>query len=232
MTRVPHCAVEGNSGSGKTTTARALAWEWEQPGFVSEYFEYFEPLGLTMPELPPPDEVVGRAQSIVWAVIDQRRYADLSGVRSGTHLAVLDTTVLSVVACEMAKREFGRASAAAEIAAEYRRLLDGGAFWPPDFWVLLETSYDELERRIVARGGSRPFLRQPEVVTYLHAFRASFAERYLSAHECIRLPSDAAATKEVVAAVTAHARSRGSAVTGDGLYRFLDDLACGVSTVP
>lgn len=220
-----HCAVEGNSGSGKTTTAQALSRSWGQSGFVGEYFDYFEPLALVMPDLPPPDPIVGRAQSSVWAIIDRRRYADLRGLPGGGYPVVLDTTVLSVLACEMAKREVGEASSVAEITAEYRQLLDDGTVWPPEFWVFLEARHGELERRIAERGGSRPFLRRPEVAAYLHAFRAWFAERYLDDDEFLWLPNDTSPMEDVVAAVTAHADGRSSPGAGTGLRRFLDDLA-------
>lgn len=223
---VRHCAVEGNSGSGKTSTAQALSQAWGQPSFVGEYFGYFQQLGLVMPDLPPPDPIVGRAQSLAWAIIDRRRYADLRSLPGGAHPAVLDTTVLSVLACEMAKCEAGEASAVAEITAEYRRLLADEIVWPPEFWVFLEASHDELERRIAERGGSRPFLRRPEVAAYLQAFRASFADRYLGDDEFIWLPNDTSPVEDTVAAVTAYASSGNSPGAGTGLRRFLDDLAC------
>jgi len=229
---VPHCAIEGNSGSGKTTTARALSRAWGQRRFVGEYFGYFEPLALAMPDLPPPDPFVGREQSSAWATIDRRRYADLRDQPGGGHPVVLDTTVLSVLACELAKREAGEASAVAEITAEYRRLLDDGIIWPPQLWVFLETHHDELERRITARGGSRPFLRRPEVVAYLHAFRARFAECYLNDDEALRLRNDTSPIEDVVAAVTAHVDDRGSGGEGTGLRRFLEDLARDAVAVP
>lgn len=222
---VRHCAIEGNSGSGKTSTARAVARAWAQPGFVGEYFDYFEPLALVMPDLPPPDPIVGRAQSSAWAITDRRRYADLRGLAGGAYPAVMDTTVLSVLACEMAKREVGEVSAVAEITAEYRRLLDEGVIWPPEFWVFLETRYGELERRIAERGGSRKFLRRPEVAAYLEAFRASFAERYLDDDEVLWLPNDTSPIEDIVVAVTAYAERRRSPGAGTGLRRFFDDLA-------
>lgn len=227
---VSYCAIEGNSGSGKTSTAEALSRAWGQPGFVGEYFGYFEPPALVMPDLPPPDPVVARAQSSVWAAIDRSRYADLRGLAGGAYPVVLDTTVLSVLACEMAKREAGEASAAAEITAQYRRLLDEGTVWPPEFWVFLETSHGELERRIAERGGSRPFLRRPDVARYLETFRISFAKRYLDAGEFLRLPNDTTPVGDIVSAVTMHAVARhdggsGFPVARTGLRRFLDDLA-------
>lgn len=229
---VRHCAIEGNSGSGKTTTAQALSGAWGQPGFVGEYFDYFKPLALVMPDLPPPDPIVGQAQSSAWATIDRRRYADLRDLPGGAYPAVLDTTVLSVLACELAKREAGEASAIAEITAQYRRLLDDGTVWPPQFWVFLEAHHGELERRITVRGGSRPFLRLPEVAAYLSTFRERFAERYLSDEELLRLPNDTSPIEDVVAAVTAYADSRSSHRAGTGLHRFLDDLARDAVAVP
>lgn len=221
---IRYCVVEGSSGSGKSATAQALAHAWDQRGFVREYFEFFEPLSIAMPELPPPDRFAGRAQSAAWARVDRVRYAELRALPSGAHPAVLDTSVVSVLACEMAKREAGEVSLVLEIASEYRQLLDCGTLYPPDFWVFLEAPYAELERRIAERGGSRPFLRRPDVAAYIQAFRESFAERYLADDEYLMVSTDRSPVHDVVASITAYALGRDSVGEGTGLSRFIDDM--------
>jgi thymidylate kinase len=221
---IRYCVVEGSSGSGKSSTARALAHAWGQRNVVGEYVDFFGALSIAMPELPPPDRFAGRAQSGAWARVDRVRYAELRSLPGGAHPVVLDTSVVSVLACEMAKREVGEVSLVMEIASEYRRLLDDGTLYPPVFWVFLEAPYAELERRIAERGGSRPFLRRPDVAAYIEAFRKSFADRYLADDEYIRVSTDRSPVHDVVAAITAYALGRVSAGEGAGLSRFIDDM--------
>jgi thymidylate kinase len=226
-----YCAVEGSSGVGKTSTSRGLSREWGHDGYVPEYFHYFVPLGLPMPDLPPVDHETGLRQSRAWALIDRKRYAQLrvAEPRSRGLPLVLDTTVLSVLACELAKQEFGEPCAAREIAAEYRNLLSTGVLVEPVLWVLLDAPQSVLETRIRARGGSRSFLRREEVAGFLRELRAGFVTRYLSPDEVIMVDNSTLPLGAVVDRINAHVRRRSARTPSTGLGRFVDDVARGAT---
>ena len=114
---IRYCVVEGSSAPerarrlGRWRTRGASATSWA-------ILDIFGPLSIAMRSCrrrtgPP----VGRSQGP--GPVDRVRYAELRSLPGGAHPVVLDTLVVSVLACEMAKREVGEVSLVMEIASEY-----------------------------------------------------------------------------------------------------------------
>lgn len=215
--------IEGNSGVGKSTVASALAANLGlRCASFAEYHYFLDwSAGNPLPDFPPLSMQAVLNSNPIWIKAEQlRRAARVAALEADIH--ILDTSPISVVAYEIAKTRYGYFGAAADMAERFLSMWDSSNIGEPEHWIFLWASAEEIERRIARKGGTRPLLMRPEVISYLNNVRRIFADDYCG-HGALSLNVEALSVEASVHVVKEFLRST-APTRLQPLQRFLHDI--------
>jgi shikimate kinase len=199
----PFLAVEGNSGVGKSVTARALAARLDTDWFPEAGSYVDATRGERVPSFPGRDDGTATRECGVWTAVELRRQEHRLHTAAGRRrIQVVDCTPVSVLAFEVGKARFGLPNALRSLASSYLELAEARRLQEPCLWVFLTAPPAVVLERIRRRGGSRPFLKQAATVDYLDRVRTLFAAEFVPRSRFLWLDTSAASLEEVVDAVT------------------------------
>jgi hypothetical protein len=221
----PILAVEGNSGVGKSVTSRAVAarlgTRWHP-----EHGEYLlTGRGEALPSSPPPNRAAVLDALPIWTVLEMRRLVDMVALPGVRAWEVVDCSLVSVVAFELAKRRAGQPNAPRELARQLVAALDAGLLTAPSAWLFLAASAGTVLDRIAHRGGSLPFLIDRHVIEWLDLLRLRFVEQFATPGRATWVDNDAIAVEEAAGCGVRLVETLHQPLPDEGLRGFLASVA-------
>lgn len=179
--------IEGHSGTGKTTTGGQLCVELRRRGlnvvYIPEHGRYLNPmLGQWVRHHATPNER-RRKEDFIWLAVERQRMDYLMRARArGVDAAVVDTSLLSVVAYELGKYRLDRQALDKALLRAVASYLEDTEERPAVLWAFLHAPCETILERLASRGGARDVLISPQVISALNEFRRRFASGWLTGH--------------------------------------------------
>ena len=192
--------LEGNAGCGKTTCGQLLSHSTDSI-LLPEYTETLDEAqrrflmdGFT--------RRTDADESSIWHCAEDHR--SRRWAKGNARHAVLDTSLVSVVAFGLARIQFGQGGNISSTVQRYLKLLSDGDVVVPTRIVHLSTSETVRQRRLQKRGACHPFLLRHDVSEYLDKARLDFYEHYLP-QDCWTTVDTSDATPDEALARVVHA---------------------------
>jgi thymidylate kinase len=179
--------IEGHSGTGKTTVGGQLCIELRRRGlnvaYIPEHGYYLNPLlGQWVRHHADIDDR-RRTGDFIWLDIERQRMAFLARAHArGANAAIVDTSLLSVVAYELAKCRLDPWALDKTLLMAIVSYLEKADERPAVLWAFLHASSETIIDRLIARGGARGVLASPEAIATLNDFRRYFSNTWLKKH--------------------------------------------------
>lgn len=185
--------IEGNAGSGKTTCCVNFSDE-KDTCYLREYTETLDPVHRKY--LNGMRTRHGKNdESAIWRCAELRRAKACKAARSKQ--VFLDTSLISVIAFELASRKFALAGDLSAIVREYQVLLSDKQLVLPGKFIHLYVSEEVRQVRLRKRGHCHPFLLRSDVSQFIDNIRLQFFEMYLPPSCWAQINSSALTPTEV-----------------------------------